>query len=457
MEEIESLIDKVLRNMVKGAVKMFKKLVPLVVLSFMLMVSGVYAKSNFIKSEVPEEVAVENNASYDHQYQIIIENEANGAIYRLDPDGTETVLGNVVVPADATYTAADGFWAAQYTRANNGNTGSVVATAVNAIHLRVGPEEWYDPEEAQNGRDSVWKPQLITLMPDREYYKSGPGPHPGRIATNIPGGKKLFGGVSAPYVGSAVYYKDGDGNWQPLEQFYRSHTFQEAPAEIMIEVAKPKTTHGKIKEITFENKVGGDITVHYENGFTKAIATVLQRVEGTGRFGGSEYAEVGYVRANHGGVLDLSTSPYAGFTWDQELLGGFQIVPANHAVYSRHFLDLNYIERPQYMIVGPLGSTPDRLLDPVYFDENGISYEPHLEAVAPLFGSYIKPKYVTNHDMIPSHVDKSKIPENVIKGQSTHYKFSFDDGNSWVDPTPITGSHDDSIIDVTHIKVYLNY
>ncbi|MFK4997520.1 hypothetical protein ACI2OX_08260 [Bacillus sp. N9] len=78
------------------------------------------------------------------------------------------------------------------------------------------------------------------------------------------------------------------------------------------------------------------------------------------------------------------------------------------------------------MIVGPLGSKPDRLLDPTYFDENGISYEPHLEATAPLFSMYIKPKYVTNHDILPKHVNRDKVPEKVIKGQSTHYQFSYD-------------------------------
>jgi hypothetical protein len=438
-----------------------KRLLLLSIAFLLLLPANALAKSNFIKSSIPSEVIQENNPNYELQYQIVIENIPNGSIYRLDLDGSQTVLGNVLIPATATYTASDGFWAAQYTRANDDNMGSVVASGVNAMHLRVGTEDWYDPELAQQGRFSVPKPQLISLLPDREYNKSGPGPHPGRISTNIPGGKKLFGGASSTYVGSPVKYLNPDGQWEPIEVFYRNNGFETAPQMIMIEVSKPYTDEGSPEEIIFENRVGGVVSVHYPNGISKDVATVLQRVEGTGRFGGSEYADVGYLRANHGGVIDLSTSPYVGFTWDNEKRGGFQIVPANHAVYSRHFLDLNYIDRPQYMIVGALGSTPDRLLNPVYYDENGLAYEPHLEAVAPLFGGYIKPKYVTNLDFLPPEQFEGEYVNNpaeeVIKDLSTHFQLSYDGGATWIDPPSLTGTINDSLINVTHIKLKLRY
>ncbi|MBU9712707.1 hypothetical protein [Evansella tamaricis] len=424
---------------------------------FLFLATSVYAGSNFIKSDIPEEVYEENNADYTLQYSIYIENYSDGSIYREDPDGSTEKLGNVIVPADSTYTASDGFWAAQFSRSIDGYAGNVTATAVNAMHLRVAPDDYYDPEQAQEGRYEVWKPQLISLLPDREYNKAGVGPHPGRISTDIPGGTKLFGGISSAYVGSPVKYLNDDGEWVSIDYFYHEHDDNEAPENIKIEVYKPSTENGSPKSIIFENEVGGDITLHYENGFSKPIATVLQRVEGTGRFGGSEYAHTGYVRANHGGVLDLSVSPYAGFTWDMELMGGFQIVPANHAVYSRYFLDLNYIDRPQYMLVGHLGSTPDRLYDPTYYDEEGLAYDPHFEAVAPLFSNYIKPKYVTTHDLLPKQANRDRVPENPVKGQSTHFKLSYDGGVSWVDPEPLTGTYDDSLIDVTHIKLVLKY
>ncbi|MFA9560337.1 hypothetical protein ACERII_23750 [Evansella sp. AB-rgal1] len=424
---------------------------------FLLAASSVFASSNFIKSSIPAEVVEENNANYHLQYSIFVENVQGGEIYRQDPDGSITPLGNVVVPTDSTYQAADGFWAAQFSRAIDGNAGNVTATAVNAMHLRVAPDDYYDPEQAQLGRDAVWKPRLISLLPNREYFKAGNGPHPGRIATDIPGGEGLFGGMSSAYVGSPVKYLNDEGEWVTIDEFYYQNDVASAPENLKIEVYKPSTDNGTASHIIFENEVGGDISLHYANGFSKPIATVLQRVEGTGRFGGSEYAEAGYVRANHGGVLDLSVSPYAGFTWDIELMGGFQIVPANHVIYSRYFLDLNYLDRPQYMIVGHSGATPDRLYDPTYFDENGLAYDPHYEAVAPLFSNYIKPKLVTNHDKIPNKPNKGAIPIKPVKGQSTHFQFSFDGGNTWVDPEPTTGTHNDNLVDVTHIKLKLNY
>ncbi|WP_054950711.1 hypothetical protein [Numidum massiliense] len=434
---------------------MYKKVGLVTLLCVLLLSSAAYAKSNFIRSAIPEEVLEENDPDLTLQYSIQIENIEGGSISKIEPNGETTHLGDVVVPAEGTYQASDGFWAAQYAKAIDDTFGNVVATGVNAMHLRVAPMEHYDPKMAQQGRDAVWKPRLISLLPDREYYKSGPGPHPGRIATNIPGGEKLFGGDASAYVSSPVQYKNSEGEWQSIDHYYSNHSYDDAPKHLRINVYQPKTKHGKIKAMVFENKVGGDVTIEYDRGYKKPIATVLQRVEGTGRFGGSEYADVGRVRANHGGVLDLSTSPKVGFTWDEELRGGFQIVPANHVVYSRYFLDLNYLDRPQYMIVGHLGSTPDHLYNPVYFDET-LAYDPHFEAVAPIFSSYIKPKQITTEVHVPEHA-ATKVQEKPIKGQSTHFVVSKDGGKTWQDPESIQGSHNDSLIDVTHIKVILNY
>lgn len=434
---------------------MFKRISILVVVILTILTGTGYAISNYIHSDIPDEVLAENDPDLTLQYSLYIENIESGSIYKVEPNGKTTLLGNVVVPAEGTYEASDGFWAAHYSKAIDGTFGNVTAMGVNAIHLRVGPEEPYDPMAAQQGRSYVWKPRLISLLPDREYFKAGPGPHPGRIATNIPGGEKLFGGDAAAYVSSPVLYKNANNEWRSIDEYYRNHNYDSAPQHLRINVYKPLTEHGELKAIVFENKVGGDITVEYDNGFTKPIATVLQRVEGTGRFGGSEYAEVGRIRANHGGVLDLSTSPKVGFTWDAELRGGFQIVPANHVIYSRYFLDLNYLDRPQYLIVGYLGSSPDQLYQPTYFDEK-LAYDPHWEAVAPIFSSYIKPKQITTQDVVSG--DKSgNISEEPLKDLSTHFVLSTDGGKTWHDPEPTQGSHDDSLIDVTHIKLILNY
>ncbi|WP_077302489.1 hypothetical protein [Virgibacillus pantothenticus] len=424
----------------------------------LLFTTTVVDASNFLNSGIPDEVRSENDADYELQYNIIIENVKNGNIFQVMLDGEEKKLGNVLVPANTTYTASDGFWAAQYSRSIFNSSANVTATGVNAMHLRVAPDDMYDPEQAQKGRYEVWKPQLISLLPDREYDKAGPGPHPGRISTDIPGGKKLFGGASSAYVGSPISYLTEDGNWKDIENYYDENDIDSAPKNLKIDVYKPSTEHGTPTSIIFENEVGGDVVLNYSSSYSKMIATVIQRVEGTGRFGGSEYADTGFVRANHGGVIDLSTSPYVGFTWDAELRGGFQIVPSNHAVYSRHFLDLNYINRPQYMIVAYKGAEPDQLYDPVYFDEKeGLSYDPHFEAVAPLFANYIKPKHVTNHDMLPPAANKVQIPEQTKKGQSTRFEFSYDGGETWHEPEPFLGVHNNNLIDVTHIKLHLEY
>ncbi|AOM81760.1 hypothetical protein [Salisediminibacterium beveridgei] len=436
---------------------MIKKVSILVMVLFVLSMTAA-AASNFLNSDIPEEVLPENHADYQLQYSIIIENQDDGDILKTQPDGDERKIGNVLVPADSTYTASDGFWAAQFSRSIFDSSANVTATAVNAMHIRVAPDDMYDPKEAQKGRDEVWKPQLISLLPDREYNKAGPGPHPGRISTDIPGGSELFGGTASAYVGSPVYYLNDDGEWIDMEDYYQINSIDSAPDRIKIDVHKPSTDQGSPTSIVFENEENGDVTLNYGSDYSKTIATVLQRVEGTGRFGGSEYADTGFVRANHGGVLDLSTSPYVGFTWDIELMGGFQIIPANHAVYSRHFLDLNYIDRPQYMVIAHTGAEKDDLLNPVYFDEDdGLSYDPHFEAVAPVFANYIKPKHVTTHDMVSPNANLNAIPENTIKGQSTRFEFSFDDGETWHEPEPAAGTFDDNLIDVTHIKVHLLY
>lgn len=437
---------------------MIKKVFWITIILILFTTTTTAAASNFLNSDIPDEVKPESDADYELQYSIVIENVDDGTIYQVMPDGEEKKLGNVLVPADATYTASDGFWAAQYSRSIFNSSANVTATAVNSMHLRVAPDDIYNPEQAQKGRYEVWKPQLITLLPDREYDKAGQGPHPGRISTDIPGGTELFGGTSSAYVGSPISYLTESGEWEDVEKYYRENDTDSAPEHLKIDVYKPSTEHGSPSSIVFENKEGGDVVLNYDSSYSKTIATVLQRVEGTGRFGGSEYADNGFVRANHGGVIDLSTSPYEGFTWDTELRGGFQIVPANHAVYSRHFLDLNYLDRPQYMIVAHTGAESDNLYDPIYFDEeDGLSYDPHFEAVAPLFANYIKPKHVTNHDKLPPQANKDQVPKRTIKGQSTHFELSYDGGKTWHKSEPATGVHDDNLIDVTHIKLHLKY
>jgi len=70
---------------------------------------------------------------------------------------------------------------------------------------------------------------------------------------------------------------------------------------------------------------------------------VLTPVTGIGRFEGTRYADTGRLRANHAGVLDVSTSPYG-------MVGGFQIIPWDHANDS----EMYYVRtNRQWLVVGP--------------------------------------------------------------------------------------------------------
>jgi hypothetical protein len=116
--------------------------------------------------------------------------------------------------------------------------------------------------------------------------------------------------------------------------------------------------------ITFENKFDGRI-VGYFKGRTQVLGRVLRPVTGTGRFGGSKYLGTGLLRANHPGVICISTGP-------KGELGGFQIIPAVHA----SDLELSYVRSiSAWMVVGP------------------VSFEDApLEGTFPLFSGLLRPE-----------------------------------------------------------------
>jgi len=119
------------------------------------------------------------------------------------------------------------------------------------------------------------------------------------------------------------------------------------------------------KEMVFENRFGGRISIKYFQGEERVIGEVLRPVVGIGRFEGSRLVDAGRIRANHAGVIDISVSPNRAY-------GGFQIVPALHGD------DLGYIkEKTQWMVIGPT-------------DVNDLS----LEGMAPFFKYFLQPRYV---------------------------------------------------------------
>ena len=207
------------------------------------------------------------------------------------PDGRTFSLGRVAGLPETTrwpgYTASK--WALP---------GTVAASAVNAVHLTLSIEK-------EAGRTFSILP-LTTLAP-----AAGKAAF---VTLDVPAGTGFFGGW-APPVGTRVSVKKKDGSLLPLE--VRGFP---SPGEELIffveELPRPYI-------LDMENRPGGRIIGWYADG-PKILARVIRPVHGVGRFGGTEFQGRGRIRANHSGVIDVSTTP-------RGTVGGFQIIPLLHA------------------------------------------------------------------------------------------------------------------------------
>lgn len=293
------------------------------------------------------EVAPENKIDKIEVARLRIENKKDGVIAGSSDGGqTWTPLGTLAVPT--TKVNPRGYNASKY-----GPSGTVVATAVNAIHLKAG-------QNTKENRGIIWS--LAPAAEDdagRQSLQSEVSP--GSAAyTDIPGGTGIFGGIYTPFVGNPILLDNEKNNQlKPLPDDY-------VPAlgdvwTILIE--RPRRYP---REIIFENRFGGLISIEYRGEKPRVIGQVLRPVQGVGRFIGSYFSEVGRLRANHNGVIDISTSP-------RGLIGSFQIVPANHAMSP----ETHYVrELTQWMVIGPVNA-----LDPSW------------EGVAPLYSDFLRPRY----------------------------------------------------------------
>lgn len=207
------------------------------------------------------------------------------------PDGRVFSVGRVTGLPTATrwpgYTASK--WAAP---------GTVAASAVNAVHLTMAVEKGA-------GRTMSILP-LHTVAPaagDKAF-----------VTLDVPAGTAFFGGW-APPVGTRVTVRKKDGSTVPLEV-----NGLPSPGEIMVfeveELERPYI-------IDVENRPGGRVIGWYDKG-PRVLARVIRPVRGVGRFGGTEFQGVGRIRANHSGVIDVSTAPRA-------VVGGFQVLPFLHS------------------------------------------------------------------------------------------------------------------------------
>lgn len=285
------------------------------------------------------EVAAFNTERGPETFRIRIVNREGGAI-EVSRDGGEAwaSVGRVTIPATAVnpagYTASA--WAAN---------SSVAASAVNALHLKVA-------NHPETGRGII-----LSVVPAGQIVGAAREGQQTSIATDIPAGTAIFGGGLAPYVNSPTYLERDAltplvPDWTPA-----------VGDTIVITVTEPKPA---LHSIELDNSFGGLVTLRYADGEETIIGGVLRPVVGIGRFDGTRDAAPGRIRANHPGVLDVSTSPLG-------MVGGFQIVPSGHADSP----ETTYIRTgTQWMVVGALNMT-----------------NPSWEGIAPLFAGYLRPDY----------------------------------------------------------------
>lgn len=231
--------------------------------------------------------------------------------------------------------------------------GTVAATAVNAIHIKIG----FNKKDNQG--------IIFSLSPKAETEAGKLSLQsevsPGSSAfTDNEGGNGIFGGPFTPFVGNKVFLDNDRNNvLTPLPDGYTPKLGD----SWTIPITRPRHYP---REVVFENRFGGLITIQYRGEKPRVIGQVLRPVLGIGRFVGSYFSDVGRLRANHNGVIDISTSPFG-------YVGSFQIVPANHAMSP----ETHYIrELTQWMVIGPVSA-----LDKSW------------EGTAPLFSSYLRPRY----------------------------------------------------------------
>lgn len=304
-----------------------------------------------------------------------------GRQVRVEEGGMSIQMGQVLsTPIRPLYPA---FGASRW-----GKVGTVVASAVNAVHVLVG---------LKGGRGAV-----VSLIPS---YTMAPASRPfSAVVVDGVGGSGLFGAYCPP-VGTPVTGVLKDGSEVPLDEGVLKEV-----VEIRYRVMPPS---GAPLWVDLENRLGGRVEAVYPSG-AKVIGEVVHPVSGIGFFEGSHYQGVGRIRANHPGVVCVSTSPPGE-------MGGFQIVPEEHA--RSHEMKPAWYE-PQWLIVRSLGGGA-------------------APGTKPLFSGYLMPG--------PSDRDQRVGPLEALSVASVKVRRS---GGDWED-MPKASSEAEGVFlkDVTHIRI----
>lgn len=292
--------------------------------------------------------------SANELYRLRIQNAPDGTIEASADQGRSWhLIGRVRKPATST---APGFSALAHA-----TQGTVAASAVHGLRIKVGLEGW---------RDST-RPELLSIEPAEwqnvgrgfgGYYSGNAGIH-----TDIRTGESLFRGL-APTVGSLVTRLQvsdppaSTGSALPT-------TYQPKIGDVLL-IRVPAPSEDAPREIIFENKAGGQVLATNAQGAVRQIAQVRIPLKGVGRFDATGFNGVGSINTNHSGVITVSTAPNTGLKDERsgkEPRGGFQILPDYHA---------RTVAMPQVLVVGPV-------------ERNGSHRLPILEGTPPLFSGLI--------------------------------------------------------------------
>jgi len=283
-------------------------------------------------------------------YRIRVENRAGGLVQvSLDQGRNYSTVGRVKVAANA---RTIGFAASSYIP-----NGTVAATAVHGIRIKTS-------QFTEGVVGKAQKPLMFSLIPaEFSEIPKGYGGHIPRssgVMTDIYSGHAIFRNLS-PYVGNRVFIEQ-HGSLAPLPEDY-------TPVVGDILVIVVKRPDRMPTEVDFENRAGGGVTVHYEDGSSEVIAQVDRPVRGVGRYDGTSFTGVGAVNTNHGGVLTISTAPVRPPGSHEggpvETRGGFMVQPYYHANEQRE-------GTVQVMVIGPRDKS-----------------KPVLEGAPPLFDGFI--------------------------------------------------------------------
>lgn len=310
----------------------------------------------------------------DSAFTISITCAPGGPITVERPGEPPEMIGSVVS------TPATSRWPS-FTASAWGENKTVVATAVNAIHILLSVED---------GRG-----RTISILPAETVAPAaGSG---ASIITDMKAGHSLFG-AWAPAVGSPVTGTDDPAHGNVIRIF-------------MLPSENPYF-------IEIENRPGGRITAWQETG-PRVIARVIRPVAGSGRFEGTVFQGSGRIRANHTGVIDISTSP-------EGVVGGFQIMPLEHASSTEM---QGAWEMTQWMIVA------------------SVSDKKNLKGTKPLFSGGLVPGPGGGEYLWDLWSTYGRRPLVLVRV----------DGGNWRMMPETSGRKDSALEGITHLRLYFPF